>query len=81
MPCFFKLVSWMRAKDLTMTAQPPRCLGSNAAQRPSGAGHQTLQHKEQNEPRQLTSVLSAGAFAVVLVTDDNPFEAGSLRAN
>jgi hypothetical protein len=39
------------------------------------------EQNEQNEPRQLTSVLSAGAFAVVLVTDNNPFEAGSLRAN
>jgi hypothetical protein len=39
------------------------------------------EQNEQNEPRQLTGVLSAGAFAVILVTDNNPFEAGSLRAN
>ncbi len=76
MPCFFRLVSWMRANDLTMTAQPPRCLGSRAAARQPS----TADEGRKKKARALTRVLSARALAVVLVADDNPFEAGGLHS-
>ena len=80
MPCFFKFVSWMRAKDLTMTAQPPRCLGSNATGRTSRAARhaKTTPHATRHNRHPLTRVLSAGALAVVLIPDNHPLQARSL---
>ncbi len=66
-----------------MTAQPPRCLGSNATGRTSRAArHAKTRHTPcatRHNRHPLTRVLSARALAVVLIADNHPLQARSLQ--